>query len=247
MAAATPRREWRGSAELCSLGTVTGCRAFPILLSINLLTLLLTYLHFLSQPQGPTEDRQVLSLTVQERQNSDSTHKRSPASTWTSNELQTANKVTSSLSLAKTVGNKKKGCKESQKTNKQTKKTKTGRVMKSATLKQIKDKERLVVSRVMLKAFDAQQQLPRDGISDLFLALANLLLSHYWCTVFLMTSSSEHLSSFSFSSLHSSSHWHSVLFTICFSSLSIPFIFWPSRYTISFQTFSFCPSLALFS
>jgi len=81
MAAATPRREWRGSAELCSLGTVTGCRAFPILLSINLLTLLLTYLHFLSQPQGPTEDRQVLSLTVQERQNSDSTHKRSPAST----------------------------------------------------------------------------------------------------------------------------------------------------------------------
>lgn len=42
--------------------------------------------------------------------------------------------------------------------------------MKSAPLKQIKDKERLVVSRVMLQAFDAQQQLPRDGISDLFLA-----------------------------------------------------------------------------
>jgi len=55
---------------------------------------------------------------------------------------------------------------------------KTGRVMKSAPLKQIKDKERLVVSRVMLKAFDAYH-LPRDGISDLFLALANLLLSHY--------------------------------------------------------------------
>lgn len=67
----------------------------------------------------------------------------------------------------------KKGCKELLKT--------PGIGRKSVPLKQIKGKEKLVVSRVILKGFD-KWQLPKDGIYYLFLAWANWLLCQHPCT-----------------------------------------------------------------
>lgn len=67
----------------------------------------------------------------------------------------------------------KKGCKELLKN--------TGRGRKSVPLKQIKGKERSVVSEVTLKGFD-EQQLPKDGINYLLQAWANWLLCKHQCT-----------------------------------------------------------------
>lgn len=67
----------------------------------------------------------------------------------------------------------KKGCKELLKN--------PGIGRKSVPLKQIKGKERLVVSRFILKGFD-EWQLPKDGIYYLFLAWANWLLCQHPCT-----------------------------------------------------------------
>lgn len=57
----------------------------------------------------------------------------------------------------------------------------TGRGRKSVPLKQIKGKERLVVSGVTLKGFD-ERQLPKDGINYLLQSWANWLLCKYQCT-----------------------------------------------------------------
>lgn len=73
----------------------------------------------------------------------------------------------------------KKGCKELLKN--------TARGRKSVPLKQIKGKERLVVSGVTLKGFD-ERQLPKDGINYLLQAWTNWLLCKHQCTDFLTSS-----------------------------------------------------------
>lgn len=102
----------------------------------------------------------------------------------------------------------KKGCKELLKN--------TGRGRKSVPLKQIKGKERLVVSGVTLKGFD-ERQLPKDGINYLLQAWTNWLLCKHQCTDSLSDVILIHIRtviySFSPSQPHSSSHQHKLLFT----------------------------------
>lgn len=140
---------------------------------------------------------------------------------WTSNELQIIIKVTSSLSLASSAEDKERlqGVAKNM-----------GRGRNSVPLKQIKGKERLVVSGVTLKGFD-ERQLPKDGINYLLQAWANWLLCKHQCTGSLSDVILIHIRtviySFSpfpfFSPTVLSSHQHKSLFTLLFFDSSVTF------------------------
>lgn len=161
---------------------------------------------------------------------------------WTSNELQITNKVTGSLSLASSAEDKEslQGVAEKN----------TGRGRKSVPLKQIKGKERLVVSGVTLKGFD-EQQLPKDGINYLLQAWTNWLLCKHQCTDSVSDVILIHIRTVIYSSSPSQPHSFSPLTStnFCLHSGFLTHLwhfslFWPSPSITSEYSHSFQPSLS---